>query len=385
MNLTLKRYNPNALLLTIIYTFGLLFLLLTLIYNAANGGDSWQQGDWLINNQIHPIRRGWLGSFFLEAAYYLKINPIYIVILIQGIIITFIFSILWLIGLKFKDNDIIFFLLISPIFIMYGFNDLGSSLRKEIIAYLAFTPLLIASIKQTKISFYITISIIIYGISVLSHEANIFFFPFYLISIVILNKNKTINLIPFFLIYIFISIIGAAYALTHSSVSDYMLVCKPILEAGTNINICNGAIKWLEFDIYYALEKTKELIISENLYKFFITYIFSIFIFSYLMKVYFSLKFCILSSTLASICFLPLYIIAIDWGRWINYYVSSLTFIILIWINLKNNKSKKIKLKKTEYIIYLLFISSWGVINIGGYISFEKSYIYKILFFTGLI
>lgn len=371
--------NKNSILITIIYLFGIFFLLLVLGYNSYNGGNSWQQGDWLINNHYSTIRRGWLGSIFIDLSYYLKINIIYIVTVVQGTIITFLFLILWRTGVKQSNNDIVFFLLISPIFIMYGFNDLDSSLRKEIIAYLAFIPLLIYSEKKENLLLYITTSSIIYLIAVLSHEANSFFLPFYIMAITIISKKKPRYLLPIFSIYLLISSVGIIYALTYSSIPDYMSVCEPIINLGVKNNICNGAIRWLEFDLHYAIETTKELVLSEKLYKFIISYIFSIFIFVYLMKNYFSIKFCFFASIISSLAFLPLYIMATDWGRWINYYASALTFILLIWINTNNSKIPKINFNKYQYIIFLLFLSSWGVIHVGGYISLKHSYIYRVI------
>jgi hypothetical protein len=160
-----------------------------------------------------------------------------------------------------------------------------------------------------------------------------------------------------------------------------MIICKPIIETGVNDDICEGAIKWIEHDTLYALKRViKKLMFSKMLYSFFIAYIFSLLIFIYLMKEYFAYRFLIAASLIASFWFLPLYIIAIDWGRWINFYVVSLTFLIIIWMLNQKQSLKNIKFSNKKYTLLLIFFSSWSVTHIGGYFSLKNSYASNIAY-----
>ena len=113
----LKR-NKNLLILSTLYIITLLNILFFLIYSIKNGGNSWSQGDWLINNEIQIVRRGWFGSFILFLSENLSLNPLYLLGLIQSIIIFFIFYSVWKASIKLdiNNNDALFFLLISPLF-----------------------------------------------------------------------------------------------------------------------------------------------------------------------------------------------------------------------------------------------------------------------------
>ena len=386
----MKSHIITFLLLSLFYLAAILFILGFLIYDLKVGGNSWKQGDWLINNEFDTIRRGWLGSFFLDLSYAINVNPVYIVGFLQGLITVCIFFVFLLSGYKLKGNDIAFFLLVSPAFIMFWFNDPGASMRKEILSYLAFVPLIFSALYNNRYLYIsIIISVVFYSLAVFSHEANIFFVPFYVVSILIIKPKDRLLIIVSAFSYIAIAIAGLTYALFNSSVLDYMDVCKPVLDAGSSEEICKGAIQWLERDIYYAIEVSKGFMLSSNLYKFLIAYIFSLLIFVYLLKNYFSVRFCFIIAIFSSLCFLPLYVIAIDWGRWINYYTVSLTIVILIWMLSRGEEFKNIRFNDLNYYFLLLLFSSFGIANVGGYISIKHSYItrpiYAYLKIKGLV
>lgn len=370
----------NEILLSALYAVGLVVILNFLSYDINSGGDEWRQGDWLINNDILEIRRGWLGSILLDISRYFKLNAIYIVVVAQGLITTLIFLTAWIAGLKLRNNDIAFFLLISPVFIMFWFNDLEGSVRKEILAYLAFTPFVFAAINNdgSKKLRYVLLSLTIFFIASFSHEANTLFLPFYIASLIIINKKIDRFVLLLSLVYIVISISGFLYAILNSSINNHMVICKPIIETGVSDSICEGAIRWLEYDTLYAFERVEKLISSEKLYSFFIAYIFSLLIFVYLMKEYFAYRFLIAVSLIVASFFVPLYIIAIDWGRWINFYVVSITFLIIIWMLSQKQSLKNIKFSNKKYTLFLIFFSSWGVTHIGGYFSLKNSYALNI-------
>ncbi len=59
------------------------YILLRLFYDIHSGGNSWKQGDWLINNYSLEIRRGPIGSFFILISDILGSSPLTVVFVTQ--------------------------------------------------------------------------------------------------------------------------------------------------------------------------------------------------------------------------------------------------------------------------------------------------------------
>lgn len=380
----LKR-NKNLLILSTLYIITLLNILFFLLYSIKNGGNGWSQGDWLINNEIQNIRRGWFGSFILFLSENLSLNPLYLLGLIQSIIIIFIFYSVWKASIKLdiNNNDVLFFLLISPLFFIFWGASVGGSLRKEIITYLAFTPYLFYFMSNREsYKFYLFASILIYFIAVFSHEANVFFLPFFIAILILIFKKDRTKLIFFSIIYCAISLSAFIYSIIYNKVNDYMDICNPILKFGIDSSICKGAISWLDTSFDYNLSLTSKLLLSSSLFYFILSYFLSIFIFIVLIKKYFNIKTILIISFLSSIAFLPLYIVAVDWGRWINFYVVSLTFLIIFWM-LKSDILIKYKFSELKYNCLLIFFLSWGVTVVGGEFTIRNGFITGIIFRIG--
>ena len=250
-------------------------------------------------------------------------------------------------------------------------------MRKEIISYLAFTPFLIAALRQNKkINNHIILSLFIYSIAVFSHEANIFFFPFFIVAIYIIRQKIDKFFILSAIFYLLISILGFIYAINNSSVENYMLVCQPLLDHGLNKNICDGAISSLTINSNNALIQTKKLLFSKASISFLKDYIISLLFFTYILKKYFTIQTILIFCFLSSLCFLPLYIVATDWGRWINFYVVSLTSLLLIHFLYNKDIYEYKKFSKYDFLALLLFcclfsMPHWLPSNIDSIIFFH--------------
>ena len=354
--------NKNLILIVSAYSISFLAILLYLAFDIIQGGGGYKQGDWLINNELVEIRRGFFGSLILYISNLLNFNPLYILSIIQITILFLIYITFICVGIQLKNNDVVFFLLFSPFFILFWFNDPAGSMRKEIIAYLAFIPFLIAALRENKnITNYILLSVFIYLIAVFSHEANIFFFPFFVAAIYIIRKKIDKFFIIFSLVYALISVLGFLYAIRYPVVEDYMLVCQPLLDQGLSSSVCHGAITWLSLDSNYALSKTKELLFSKASLNFLISYIFSLLFFVYILKEYFSIKNILMFCLVSSFCFSPLWIVALDWGRWINFYVVSLTFLLLIYFLYNKDNFEYTVFNKSKFIFLLIFCSLFSM------------------------
>ena len=80
------KYASDGILL-----LGFLYVSLRVLYDYIAGGNSWKQGDWLINNAAGSIRRGPLGSFIISIDDLVDSNPLFVVSVIQIALLAVLF------------------------------------------------------------------------------------------------------------------------------------------------------------------------------------------------------------------------------------------------------------------------------------------------------
>src|SRR5262245_48714716 len=171
--------NRNAVFLVSAYVFALVYLLARLHSDVARGGHKWKQGDWLVNNLSVRIRRGVLGSFLITASDYLQVSPLHIVAFIQGLLVTAIFLSLIVCCLRLHVSDRIMFTVLSPAFLFFWLYA-PQAMRKEIIVYLAFSIILLGVAFTPEGMLFKIAALLVYGTAVFSHEASVFFLPFFI-------------------------------------------------------------------------------------------------------------------------------------------------------------------------------------------------------------
>ena len=54
----------------------------------AVGGNSWKQGDWLINSLEATVRRGILGSALIQGAEAFGLSPVTLVVILQTVLVA---------------------------------------------------------------------------------------------------------------------------------------------------------------------------------------------------------------------------------------------------------------------------------------------------------
>ena len=342
-----------------------LYILQQSVQNYQDGGDLWKQGDWLINSELGPVRRAFLGNIILRISDISNTSPLLITWLIQVILLTALITLLLLAIKSSQATPIIWTIILSPAFFLFFWAaEPRASIRKELIIYVAFLCLLTAynSLQWTRL--LIVLSTFLFVVGIIGHEAMALFFPAYVICLMILVKKN--NLSSTF-IYIPIGIALSAsvgsilYALAHPSVEDFQQVCQPLLKRGLNSSICDGAIKWLEYDTKTNSDLVRNYATASKFSKLALGYALSsigFIFFAYHTNAY--SKVMALYAT-SAIPFIPLFALGIDWGRWLNFHFSSAVFISIALLI-----SGSLKIEKNHSNIYLItFLLSNFIWSIG--------------------
>jgi hypothetical protein len=122
------------------------------------------------------------------------------------------------------------------------------------------------------------------------------------------------------------------HALRHAGLGDAGLVCAPLLARGLSPEICTGAIAWLAHDAAFLRERLVETWNQPRGWTVPLAYALALLPFVLALRGT-DRPWRGLAATLAlGVPFLPLWFVAIDWGRWINAHVTVLAALALILI-----------------------------------------------------
>lgn len=338
----------NYKLLSYLFLLSIFIFITYKLYFIDQANHPFILADWLINFEDGGFKRRGISDsflFFLQDITSLKLQ-----LLVYFIQLTFyvIFFYSFIIISKEKIFPPLLFLYIwSPLVLLFYVNDTSTLGRKEIILFALFGLYIISIIKNKFTLKHDILFALLLSIAVLFHELIIFYIPYFLFSRKIYSKQASINILTN-LLYIFSVFIPASL----------------IIIFGTKIN--NG----LTFDI---LENRGVTIISYgilnydlNVQKFlmqhFITYLTYFLIFAYTYSLLFSIiknfKLDLINRIfIKCIVFsLPLFLVGIDWGRWLNIH-----FILILLLftpklpNQYNFNDNIIKLKDINSLSLLYF------------------------------
>jgi len=327
----------------------LVFLILILLYIPLfkyyiflnnNGGHTFMSADWLINYRFGYINRGLFGTLVL---FLFKDSNSILNFLSFGLISTYVTIFYYLAKtFNFLSQSIISYALIfSPATFLFNIYDSQGSFRKEILGILSLF-LLISATKNNTDKKYIFLSSIFYTIGIFSHSVNLFFLTTILLIISKKINSKSVFTYLLFLIPTFFNFIF--YFLFSNSEQDLYLKREAMcleLEYLNLSNLCGyGSFDFLVWDLNAAYLLTQNYTINENRqasYIYILLYVLSILPLLFDKNSLNNLKYYLF----VNISFLPLFLIAFDWGRWI--YIMSICNLIIYLVSEKNVVKSKFK------------------------------------------
>ncbi|MBP2618172.1 hypothetical protein J2772_003359 [Chryseobacterium jejuense] len=346
--------------------FFLFFIALFLIfkiyfaYIIANG---YPFGDWLINYQDGGFkRRGLLGTivFFMYEKFQIKVQ--YIVFFFQFLFhFLFFYYLVRLINLK-KYNILDFVFLFTP-FCLWGFvSDSGMGARKDGVLWfmLSFFTYTLTKGNISKWRWYFLY--FIFFVSVFIHESFVFFFPCFVTLYYFHTKKIELSKIILISLSFCIPTLIIFFGGMKSVGSEYTL---DIIKA-CGINLQNDNIFTWKENEFIKLDYYYKHLYDYSLYS--ITFILQlVYVIFYLYIKEFKkedIRRLVLFFFVCLLCTIPLFLIAIDIGRW---FYNLFIFWSLLIISLLPSTDSKISVfdyktiysKKNMSFILLIFLSNF--------------------------
>lgn len=345
--MTLKKIN-----IIFIIFFIILYSLIIYKYQYLKFPNTYTITEWLINYQGGFIRRGLLGEilyFFYEKKLFKLENIFYF-------FITFIYSSIIFLYFnsinKLKIDKIFLVLLLSPLFLVYPLIEIDIIGRKEVFLFLLLL-LYVNFLTNSSIKFQLLYIFLSTNLLFFIHEGLIFYFQFFLLLFYISNINninsKNLILISIFGLIYYISLIYLTLFFFNNSLPQ----TYQIINSYSDLNFRNlGAFYWIDKDIFFAINKIFELINLYTVIKFlFINLFFQILFFTYFFKIKKTIIFLVICNLLS----LPLFFLALDWGRFI-YILFNLNLISIICLKYLNLIEYKNIFKNNYVFIFITLL-----------------------------
>ena len=361
MKMQLKANSVEKFLLKILpYFFTIVFI--TTVAGAISGyleHNSWKMGDWLINYQGGMIRRGFLGEIIYQLSHLTHINPgLYVVIFQSFFYAVFLFFSYCLLR---KQHLLLPYalLIFSPFIFTFQINDLQGGFRKEIIyfAILSFVAWSAKSQDHKKFEPIFYVVLLLYPAVILTHEMLAIYLPFLLVAYLLVT-TLTPKKILLILILLLPSIISFLIVIHYSGASSQVAKIFDSI-ATENYPLSGGAISWLDKDTAFGIERVANYLeYQDYVYYFFLlplAVIAYIPIFDKLISIIKN-KLSVLLILISLIGSFGLFVVAIDWGRFI--YIPLVSIFILSLIP-DNRAEKHLYIARKQQAEQAPFISRW--------------------------
>lgn len=334
------------------------FLSYRIALDVQFGGNEWKQGDWLINSERVDVRRSATGDIVLFLSDLGGFDPVIVIASLQVMLLAIAFFLLRTL-LRTLDPRLAVLLAFSPaMFTVFWVADPQGSVRKELLVFIGLLVAALGVTRQRDMLFASGSFIVAW--SVYAHEALVLFFPLLMGFFVLSLKRKEGRFVRFGALIIAGLVAGLAvkFAFGHRVVSDISDICGPLLERGVHERVCSGAISWLLNDLDFARQRLAGYLTVQDTSFFALSYAAAITTYLYLISLMSHRRQLIILLVLTGLPFLPLYPIAVDWGRWASYHVFSITVLIMVMV--QTNQVRLVR-KPPLPIVMVLFLGALSV------------------------
>jgi hypothetical protein len=324
VHILLEKQNIKKIVILLsIIVFCALKIFLT--YFDTNG---FSFADWLINYQEDGFtRRGLLGTIAVFLFQKIGIKLQYTVFFFQFITHFLFFYFLYKILILKKINAVDFAFLLSPLFLWLFFSDMATGARKDGVLWFLYVFFLYLLLKEKFSGFYKIAFYFLAFVSVFIHESFVFFVPYFLVALYLYKRISIKEIILMFAVFyipaVIIFLSGVGVEIGHTKTLTWIKQSGIVLQK-------ENIFAWKEDE---GLIKTKMVVKHwRNLLLYFVPITLQLLYIYYYIKIKginVNVKKFFFLFLICFLCSLPLFVIAIDWGRWVytNFLLSSLLLI----------------------------------------------------------
>jgi hypothetical protein len=318
------------------------------------GGDAWRLGDWLINDAGGPVRRAVLGTM-LMAVTSTAPQLLWLAWALQcGLLMLVCGMAVWQWRHTPAREPLSWALLLSPAFLpMFTALDPAGGFRKELLGFLAYLLLWHGLSGQRLKPWRVFAAWLLYLLAALAHELNalcaIFFW------LLLLDARPRLQADAQALTrwaWVWAATGAGALALAVLLPGSPLLaqqVCSSLISRGLSEAICDGAIFSLGQSAHHWMAEVVRLL--------------PIYLPRYGLLAALSVLplLCVQGwphrtrwALLGALCLLPLFVVAIDWGRWIDIWVFYMSCTCMMLA-----QHKQVQFRPVPAIVAGIWVLAW--------------------------
>ncbi len=363
-----RHYLSDTIFITylLIVIFLYLYFINTYCFNTYT--QNYAISDLLIHYDGEFIRRGFIGTvlLYLSNSFNFELKSIIKYFFYAVYLFYFLVYFIFLKNIFLKNKILFLFIIFSPLGILYPLYELESLLRKEIFLYLFYLSYLIILQNNINTKIIILYLSIILPLLILIHDGFIFFIPIFFLTWFIYKDTKSyktviLNMTFPLLMILLVTILHIKYIFEGNSPGYVDQIVSNLSNYDYHINKF-AAFIWLERDLKEALITIFQNLNINNLLRFIL-----LISLSFIPVVYIFKKVKIVSKKTKLIFFLTLlsfsliFIIALDWGRFMTVIFNLIIFFLVFSIE-KYNKFSSLKFNNNLIILLFLIIycSTWN-------------------------
>lgn len=325
MKKILSYFNIKIFICFLIVVTALFAIIFTYLHNVNS--DGYILGDWLINYQDGGFkRRGLSGSFFFLLQDWSGIPLHYLVYGFQIIIISLFFYYYFKL-IQYKETTFLYLsLLLSSIGFIGLFNCVDYVGKKEFIVFFLFAYFVyhlnkntLSKPKEYLISFGLFIAMFF-------HEITLFFIPYFMIALYLKTQKLEYKRYLKYVLAVFVPAILIVLFGKEINEGNSLEILK-----NRGVILTRGIFFWDINERQYIKDHLNDYLLYS------ISFGLSVFHLWFYLKYQMQRKVLSIMLVLAFLFSLPLFYLAIDWGRWM--YIHMIFIIVLFALLLKDSKS----------------------------------------------
>ena len=327
--------------------------------------DAWLLGDWLIDYSAGFSRRGLVGEIVRQVAGTLSVDRIVVTVAIVWLVFVALVCVVAVLFLHHRRGLTTVLLLVSPAFLFFFLNFLGT-MRKELLLFLLVGVVLLVT-RNPQRSAWVWLLVGVFPLLVFAHEGLAVYGGFVLIIIYLLYSDGAVSkkqaIAQSSVVTVFTALAGWAIIFFGSSPGIDERICSNLVEEGYSRRLCGGAIAFLDRDAGEAVERVAGFVATGN---YLTTYaIVAVLAAIPFLFVRFSTTLGIML-TIASAAIIPLFVFAIDWGRWMVVAVWLVTLITIRFdgshhIQVKSLAPKTFAIDLALALAIIAYATLWSV------------------------
>ena len=345
--------------------------------------NGWTPGDWLVNYEGGFVRRGLPGELILEVAHGLHLSPVLLGSVVPLLFYSCLYLVVWKLYQRSSGDLWTFAALVSPATLAFPVLDPTGAFRKELILLLALGALLLwlarGPIRDAPLILFLTL---VGSVSILSHEGLLPYLV-YLVGALWIGVGDLRRVVRIAALPLVATAGTLLLVMRHrGTVADEQTICRSLGSAPAIV--CSGSIAYLANGTDVA---RADVVRNMHAYHYLFYYpLLSLLALLPLAAMAYKLarnptlrpRVAIVVGTagVALLASLPLFYLAMDWGRWIYIHIVSV-FLLLLFLDRAQAReatpepsfARQLPRRQPRWTpaALLLYATCWNIPHYGNY------------------